>query len=237
VVFTTNQTYSGTYNFAPSAGDIIITAFQRIGIRPPEILQAHLLQAIIEMNLLQAKLSNLQPNLWDVDLQSLALTQGTATYSVPAETVMITNAYLRLPPAGSPTTTDRLIFPISQTEYAALPNKNIQSQPTQFWFNRQISPTITLFPVPDGNGPYTLYYYRVRQIQDALGTNGYQMEVPYLWLDAMTAGLSHRLARVFRPELEDKRKMDADEAWKIAATQNVENVPLYIAPGLWSYFT
>lgn len=235
MVFTTQATYSGTYNFAPSAGDIIITAFQRIGIRPGEILQHHLQQAVMEMNLLQARLSNLQPNLWDVDLQTLPLQQGVATYSLPAETVMITNAYIR---TGSGTSSiDRLIFPISQTEYAALPNKFQQGTPTQFWFNRLISPTITFYLVPDGNGPYTVYYYRVRQIQDAIGSNGWQMEVPYLWLDAMTAGLAHRLSRVFAPQLEQIRKADADEAWKIAADQNTENVPLYIAPGLSGYFS
>jgi hypothetical protein len=234
MVFTTQANYTGTYNFLPAVGDIILTAFQRIGIRPTEVLQTHLQQALIEMNLLQSKLSNLQPNLWDVDLQTVPLVQGTATYSVPAETVMITNAYIRI--TTGTTTIDRLIFPISQTEYAALPNKNQQAPPTQFWFNRLISPTITLWPVPDGNGPYTVYYYRVRQIQDAALPNGFQMEVPYLWLDAMTAGLAHRLARVFAPQLEQIRKADADEAWAIAAKQNVENVPLYIVPGLWSYF-
>lgn len=234
MVFTTSATYSGTYNFLPSAGDIIITAFQRIGVRPTEILQTHLQQAVMELNLLQSKLSNLQPNLWDVDLQTLPLIQGSATYSVPAETVMITNAYVR---TGSGTSTvDRLIFPISQTEYAAVPNKLVQEPPTQFWFNRLISPTITFYPVPDGNGPYTVYYYRVRQIQDALLPNGFQMEVPYRWLDALTAGLAHRLAAVFAPQLEQLRKMDADEAWRIAATQDTENVPLYITPGIASYF-
>jgi hypothetical protein len=235
MVFTSAATYSGSYNFLPSAGDIIITAFQRIGIRPTEILQTHLQQAIIEMNLLQVKLSNLQPNLWDVDLQILPLVQGTATYSLPAETVMITNAYIRTGIGNQ--SIDRLIFPISQTEYAAIPNKFVQAPPTQFWFNRLISPTLTLYQVPDGNGPYTLYFYRVRQIQDATLPNGFQMEVPYLWLDAMTAGLSHRLARVFAPTLEQIRKADADEAWTVAATQNVENVPMFIAPGLIGYFT
>lgn len=235
MVYTAQATYSGTYNFLPSTGDIIITAFQRVGVRPTEILTSHLQQAVIELNLLQSKLSNLQPNLWDVDLQSIPLVQGTATYSLPAETVMITNAYVR---TGSGTASiDRLIFPLSQTEYAALTNKFVQAPPTQFWFNRLISPTITFYQVPDGGGPYTVYYYRVRQIQDANLPNGQQMEVPYRWLDAMTAGLAHRLSAVYAPQLEQIRKMDAEEAWRIAATQDTENTPLFIAPGLIGYFT
>jgi hypothetical protein len=233
-MFPTTQTYSGTYNFAPSAGEVILNAFQRIQVRPAEVLQNHLQQAVMELNLLLVKMSNLQPNLWTVDLQSMPLVQGTNSYSLPAETVMITNAYIR---TGTGTSTnDRLIFPISQTDYAAIVNKNAQGFPSQFWFDRLISPTITFYLTPDGNGPYTLYYYRVRQIQDATVAGGINVEVPYLWLDALAAGLAHRLARVFAPQLEMIRKQDADEAWQIAATQNTENVSLYIAPGVGSYF-
>ena len=233
-MFTTSQTYSGAYNFAPSAGEIIINAFQRIQVRPGEILQQHLQQAVMELNLLLVKLSNQQPNLWTVDLQAMPLVQGTASYSLPAETVMITNAYVRT--GVGVAITDRLIFPISQTEYAALVNKATQGFPSQFWFDRLISPTITLYLTPDGNGPYTLYFYRVRQVQDATVAGGINIEVTYLWLDAAAAGLAHRLARVFAPALEQLRKADADEAWHIAATQNVENVGLNISPGLGSYF-
>lgn len=228
------QTYSGTYDFSPTTGEIIVNAFQRIQVRPTEILTSHLQQAVMELNLLLAKMSNQQPNLWSVDLQSIPLVQGQRTYSLPAETVMITNAYIR---TGSGTSTnDRLIFPISQTEYAAIANKESQGTPTQFWFDRLISPTITFYLTPDGNGPYVCNYYRVRQIQDAKVPNGLTVEVPYLWLDALAAGLAHRLARIYAPHLEPVRKMDAEEAWAIAATQNVENVNLYLAPGIGGYF-
>lgn len=233
-MFSTAQTYTGSYDFAPSAGDIIINAFQRIRVRPTEILASHLQQAVAELNFLFARMSNLQRNLWTVDLQSIPLVQGQATYSIPAETVMITDAYVR---TGSGTSSiDRIIFPISEAEYAAISNKNTQGTPTQFWFNRLISPTITLYLTPDGNGPYTIYYYRVRQLQDAIPSNGQNIDVPYRWLDAVTAGLAHRLARIYAPELEQVRKMDADEAWAIAAQQDTENVPLYITPDLTGYY-
>ena len=72
-MFNTQQTYSGSYNFAPSGGEIILNAFQRIQVRPPEIVQNQLQMAIMELNLLLARMSNLQPNLWTVDLQALPL--------------------------------------------------------------------------------------------------------------------------------------------------------------------
>jgi len=228
------QVYSGTTNFAPTSGEIIMNAYQRIAIRPTELLVTHLTSAVMELNLLLAKMSNMQPNLWTVDLQALPITQGNATYSLPSDTVMITNAYISVGSGAS--RIDTLIWPLSQTEYAAIANKASQGKPTTFWFNRIISPTITLYLTPDGNGPYTINYYRVRQIQDATLPNGVNAEVPYLWLDALVAGLAHRLARIYQPQLEQIRKADADEAWAIAATQNVENVALNITPGLGGYF-
>lgn len=207
-------------------------AFARIGVRRSDILQTHLADARIEANLLLAKISNLQPNLWTVDLQSVLLVQGTAVYTVPPETVMVLDAYIRY---GSPSV-DRSIYPISRSEYATYPNKTTQGPPSVFWFDRLIAPTITLWATPDGNGPYTLFYYRVRQVQDAEYANGQNIEIPYLWLDAFTAGLAHRLSRIYAPSLEGQRKMDADDAWQTAATQNVENVNLMINPGLSSYF-
>lgn len=226
------MTTSGTYNFSPSLGEVVLNAYARIGIRRAEIEQTHLADARMEANLLLAKLSDQQPNLWAVDLLNISLVQGTLTYTVPPETAMILDVFIRY---GNPST-DRSIYPISRSEYATYPEKSLQAFPTVFWFDRLIAPTITLWPVPDGNGPYTLYYYRVRQIQDAEYANAQNIEIPYLWLDAFTAGLAARLARIYAPQLEGQRKMDADEAWELAAKQDTENVNLVFSPGLSSYF-
>ena len=189
-------------------------------------------RAVMEMNLALVKFNNLQPNLWTVDLQSIPLVQGSATYSIPAETTMILDLFIRY---GSPAV-DRYLQPVSRTEYASIAVKTTQGFPSQYWFDRLISPTITFYLVPDGAFPYTAYYYRVRQIQDATITNGYNIEVVYRFLDALTSDLAHRLARIYRPELEAVRKGDRDESWLIAASADVENVPLVIVPGVGGYY-
>ena len=66
----------------------------------------------------------------------------------------------------------RIILPISRSEYANYPNKSQQGFTTTFWFDRLLSPTITLWPVPDGTSAQYLKYYRVRQIQDSNFTSG-----------------------------------------------------------------
>lgn len=226
------MTSSGTTAFNLSNASIAVAAYSRIQVRRTELLAQHMQDAFQEFNLLLASLSNSQVNLWTVDLVSVPLVAGTATYSVDASTIMILDAYLAY---GSPTT-NRLIFPISRTEYASYPNKTDQGVPSVFWFDRLISPTLTLWLVPDAMSTYTLNYYRCQQIQDANLPSGETPNVPYRWLDALVAGLAHRLARIYKPELEAVRSADFDKAWHIAAAQDVENVGLNITPGLSGYY-
>lgn len=231
-MFPTTQVTTQNYDFAPSLGEITLNAFSRIGVRPSEILQQHMMQARMSANFLLSEWSNLTPNLWEVGLQQLPLVQGSATYSVPAETVMILDMYISY---GTPAT-DRYIYPISRTEYASYPNKTQQSFPTVYWYDRLISQTVTFWPVPDGNGPYIAKFYTVRQTQDADFAGGLNVEIPYRFLDAFTAGFAWKLSEHFRPDLEDKMLARYERAMKIATTQDTENVGLSITPAIGGYY-
>jgi hypothetical protein len=233
--FPSAVTTSGNYNFNPATGDFILNAFDRIQVRPTEIEQTQFQRAIMELNLALVRF-NVMPgqNLWTIELNSIPLVQGTATYSVPAETRMILSAFIRY---SSNPVLDRYLFPISRDEYAAISTKTTQGFPSQYWFDRLVSPTVTFYLVPDGSTSYDFFYYSARQIQDANVTNGQNLEIPYRFYDAVTADLAHRLARIYRPELEATRKVDRDEAWAIAATDDTEWTPLYVTPGLGGYYS
>jgi hypothetical protein len=224
------MTTSGTYDFNPALGEIVLYAYMNIGIRPAAVLQEHMESARMATNMMLSRWANQGVNLWAVDLITTPLVEGQATYDVDPNTVMILDAYTT---AGGP---DRVIMPISRTEYASYPNKTQQGFPTSFWFNRLISPEVTLWPVPDGNSATILKYYSVRRIQDANLRNGQQVEVPYLWLEAFADGLAYRLARIWAPQMAVNLKMQADESYQIAAVQNVENTPVYISPMIGGYF-
>lgn len=225
---------SGTFNFFPTNAEIVAGAYGRIQIRRTELEPSHLIDAIAELNFFLAAFNDVGPNLAQVDLQSLPLVQGVATYTLPAETVMVTDVFLTYPSGQG--TNDQYLYPISRTEFAAIPNKTVQGRPNQYWLNRQQVPQITFYMVPDGAGPYTINYFRFRQVQDSVMQYDTTPEVPNRALDAIIAGLAYRLARIYRPELEDKRKIDASEAWSIYAKQDTENVALFIQPGLAAYW-
>ena len=226
---------SGTYTFNPSLGEITLYAYNLIGVRNTAILQEHMEAARMATNMILSRWSNQGVNLWAVDLITTPLVQGQATYNVDANTVVMLDAYMRIDD-GVNDPIDRLILPISRTEYASYPNKEQQGFTTAFWFDRLLSPTVTLWPVPDGTSAQYLKYYRVRQIQDANMQNGEQVEIPYLWMEALAFGLAQRLALIWAPEKVAIMKPLADEAYQIAADQNVETAQQFISPVISGYW-
>jgi hypothetical protein len=227
------MTTSGTYAFNPSLGELTLYAYNLIGVRNTAVLQEHMTAARMASNLLLANWANRGVNLWAVDLVTVPLVQGQATYSVDGNTVVMLDAYIETVTDG--VATDRIILPVSRTEYASYPNKEQQGFPTVFWFDRLIAPEVTLWPVPNGQQTY-LKYYRVRQIQDANLTSGQTVEIPYLWLDAFANGLASRLAMIWNPQMIQILKPIADESYQIAADQNVETAQQYISPMTSGYF-
>lgn len=229
------MTSSGTYLYAPSAGELVLYAFNLCQVRSTSLSQEHLNSARQAMNLMLSRWSNMGVNLWRVDTETITLSAGVSTYSVPADTIMILDMYARTP-TGT-TNTDRIMMPISRTEYASYPNKTQQGFPTVFWFDRLISPTVTIWPLPDGSGnPTTITYYRVTQVQDANLPGGETIDIPYRWLDAFANGLAYYLSRIWQPQLTAQLKGEADEAYQIAAAQDTENVSVYISPMIGGYF-
>jgi hypothetical protein len=180
-----------------------------------------------------------------VNYATAAATSGTGgtitsstpspTYGVNPNTVVILDAYMGIVQTGSPEI-DRIITPISRTEYASYPNKLQTGFSTTFWFDRLIAPTVTLWPAPDGSSAQVLKYYRVTQIEDANFQGGQTVDVPYLWMEAFADGLAYRLAKVWNPQIAPALKAVADETYDIASRQNVETAQQYISPQVMGYY-
>lgn len=224
---------SGTYNFNPPIGQLTLTAFSRIGVRRTELTAQHMENAYLEANLLQADWSADGITWWTVQLVTQPLTAATPTYLIPANTLSVLDVFVA--PNSGTSGQNRLLFPFSRTDYASLANPTQTGFPTSFWFDRALTPTLTLWPVPDNTTSYLMSYYIYTQQQDAVLRQGGNAAVPYWWLDAYVADLSYRLARHHAPQLELQRKQDKIDAYE-RATKQVEPSPLYISPGLSSYY-
>lgn len=239
------MTTSGTTGFSLSGADLLLEAFERIQIRAAAITPDHILSARRSMNLVQARWANRGTNLWKVDPSAtptaIALTPGTATYALDPAVVMVLDLYVRtIDQNGNPT--DRILTPLSRSDYAATPNKAIEAPPTVYLFDRQaLQPTITLWPVPDLANTYTLQLYTVRQLQDANALAAQGPDLPYRFLEALAAELAVHLARKYPPAPASgvaiaDLKLAAEEAWEEAAQEDRERVPMFVVPNLSGYF-
>lgn len=226
---------TGTYAYNPAAANLTMVAFARIGLRRTALTAQHLSDAETEGNLLQVEIGNKQPNAWKQELYSIPLVQGTATYTLPSRLIAIRDAYVTITSGG--VSTDQIVWALSTYEYDSQANKTQQAVPTAYWMNRLITPTITMWPVPDGNATYTLNVRMLSQVQDMAFAGGAQLDMPYRFLDVFVAGLAHRMARIYARDQEQLRKMDYMDAWANAAAQDVDdNVGLTIAPDTSGYW-
>src|ERR1700722_2557101 len=163
---------SGTFNFAPSMGEAVLYAYGLCGIRRTGLTQQHFEDARLATNMMMLRWSSKGVNLWQAELDQIPLCRGQSTYSVPSNTIVMLDAYITLNNGSAGI--DRLILPISRTEYASFANKHSIGFPTSFWFDRLLAPTVTLWPVPTGQES-CFKYYRLRQTQDSALSNGTQV--------------------------------------------------------------
>lgn len=225
------MTTSGTYTFGDSEQiDIITEAFERIGRPPSSLASQDIDSARRSINYLFSDWANQGPNLWTTELFSIPLVAGQASYALTPEQVYILQAYTRTTAGG--VNTDLVIQPISRSEYAALPHKEQQgARPTQFYFERTITPTIYVWPVPQ-DATVTLRYYAMNIQQDA-GAFTNSMDAPNRWMEAIASGLAAKLAVKFAPDRLEYLLGMADKAYGIAAAEDRERVPLRITIDRW----
>ncbi len=228
-------TQTGTYKFGLTGADLSLECLDRLQIRGPAITIDHLSSIANSFNLVQSEWSNRGVNLWEIVEMTIPLVQGTATYPIDVRSMFLApEAFLRT--TVNTVTKDIVLFPLSRAEFAAIPSKTQQSRPTSYWFDRLLSPTITLWPVPDANGPYELHYWRASQQQDMNATLGALPDIPYRFYEAFCAEVTAHMAMKWRPEIWDKLLAYATERWKEAAGEDREKVSLYIAPDFSGYY-
>jgi hypothetical protein len=225
------MTTSGAATFNLDLNEIVEECFERCG---SELRTGYDLRtARRSLNLLLADWANRGINLWTVEQGSQVLTPGTATYTLPADTVDLMEHVIRTGAGNASTQTDLTITRISVSTYSSIPNKLQSARPIQIWINRQgPAPQFTVWPTPDNSQTYTLVYWRLRRMQDAGSGGGYTQDVPFRFLPALVSGLSYYLSMKVPGATERMPMLKAqyDQDWDLASTEDREKAAIRMVP-------
>ena len=213
---------SGSRDFDLDVAEIIEEAYERCGIELRTGYDAR--SARRSMNLMFADWANRGLNLWTVKQATQALTQGTATYTFTADYTDLLDVVVRR--SG----TDFELSRMSRSEYLNTPNKTTQGRPSQFYYNRQVSPEVTLWPTPE-NSTDTLVYYYVQRIEDVDALVN-TTDAPFRFLPCMVAGLAYYTAVKKAPERVQLLKNLYEEEFQRAADEDEDRVALKLQPSV-----
>jgi hypothetical protein len=213
----------------PDLSELFEEAYERAGL---EMRSGYDLKTIRRsLNILTLEWQNRGLNLFTVESGTQALSAGTATYTLPADTIDIIEHQLRTGSGSSQV--DTALERISVSTYAQQTNKNTQGRPTQVYVQRLATETkVTLWPVPDATQPYTLVYYRLKGIDGlASGISG-SAAIPPRFVPALVSGLAMHVA-MKKPEAASRvmaLKQEYEEQFALAAGEDQERASLQFSP-------
>lgn len=216
------MTTSGSRDFNLDVAEAIEEAYERIGLEMRTGYDAK--TARRSMNLMFAEWANRGLNLWTVATGTTTLTQGTSQYTLAEDVVDLLDMVLRR--SG----TDYELTRISRGDYLDFPNKTDQGRPSQFYFDRQIAPEITLWQTPENSTDQLVYYY-VRRIEDVDSLTN-TTAVPFRFYPCMVAGLSYYLSIKRAPDRVQMMKSIYEEEFQRAANEDEDKVPLMLTPSI-----
>lgn len=226
------MTTTGTTSFNLDMNDLLEEAFERATGGARELRSGYDFRtARRSLNLLTIEWASRGINLWTLESGTLQLTQGASTYQLPADTIDLAEHVIRQNPGNTSTQADLTITRISVSTYATIPNKLATGRPIQIFIERLVNgPRINVWPVPN-NDSYTLYYWRLRRIQDA-GTGVSTQDIPFRFLNCMVAGLAYYIAMKV-PEGRDLLqglKTEYEQQWDTASSEDREKAPIRFVP-------
>jgi hypothetical protein len=216
----------------PDLAELFEEAFERAGL---EMRTGYDLKTVRRsLNLLTLEWQNRGLNLFTIEAGTQALTQGTATYTMPSDTIDLIEHQLR---TGTGTNQiDTALQRISVSTYAQQTNKNTRGRPTQIYVDRGVSNVnVTIWPVPEDN-TYTLAYYRLKGISGLSSGIGTSAAIPPRFVPALVAGLAFNIS-MKKPEAAVRAQAlqaEYERQFALAASEDQETASSYFTP--WSSY-
>ena len=225
---------SGSKDFELDVADYGEEAFERCGL---ELRTGYDLKtATRSLTLMLAEWATRGLNQWTVAQKTIPMVADTTVYDVdstnPTATIDVLDVFIRETIGG--TATDVPLSRMSRAEYSHVATKTSTGKPNQFYVNKLLSPTITVWPAPDKSSTYTVYVNALSRMDDAdAGAN--TMQVPFRFYPCLAAGLAYYIALKKAPDRVQMLKSLYEEEFTRALSQDEERASFRVSPDLRNY--
>ncbi len=170
----------------------------------------------------------------DTTTKILTVTRASNSTTAAAHTASVngvsTKVFLTSSVATTGVTSDLPVSRVSRSEYLAIPSKTTNGRPTQFYYNRQTTPTVSLWPSPDDATQVFVYNY-VDRIEDAKDLANIA-DAPYRFLPCLVAGVAYYVSMKKAPERVQLLKNVYEEEFQRAADEDTNRVSLKLQPSI-----
>jgi len=219
------MTVSGSTDFELDVADYIEEAFERCGL---EVRTGYDLKtAKRSLNLMFADWANRGLNQWTIEQRTFTVTSNDGNYDLANDVIDILSLVDRR--SGTDFALDR----ISRDEYLNIPTKSTQSRPTQYFVDRQITPVLKMWPLPD-NSTDVVIYDALTRLDDA-DTYVNTIGVPFRFYPALAAGLAYYISIKRAPDRMQMLKALYEEEINRAMDEDRDRASFRVAPDLRNY--
>jgi hypothetical protein len=219
------MTVSGSTDFELDVADYIEEAFERCGL---EVRTGYDLKtAKRSMNLMFADWANRGLNQWTIEQRTFTVTSNDGDYDLGTDVIDILSLVVRR--SGTDYALDR----ISRDEYLNIPTKTTQARPTQYFVDRQITPVLKMWPLPD-NSTDVIIYDALTRLDDA-DTYTNTLGVPFRFYPALAAGLAYYISVKRAPDRMQMLKALYEEEINRAMDEDRDRASFRVAPDLRNY--
>ena len=211
---------SGSKNFELQVDEYIEEAFERCGLEFRTGYDAR--TAKRSLNLLLADWANRGLNQWTIAQRTLTLSQGTSAYNLGTDVIDILSAVC------SRSSSDLSMQRLSRDGYIVIPSKTTQGRPSQFFLDRQITPSLKLYPAPE-NATDTIIYDALVRMDDADAYTN-TIEVPFRFYPCLAAGLAYYISMKKAPDRVQLLKAVYEEEFERARTEDRDRSSFNVTP-------
>jgi hypothetical protein len=217
---------SGTKTFELDVADYIEEAFERCGIEVRTGYDQR--TARRSLNLLLAEWANRGLNQWTIKEEIINVGSTSASYTLAASDIDIISAVVRFTNGvGTQSQVDLTLDRVSREYYLNIPNKLTPGRPVQFFVDRQVTPVLYLWPMPNMNY-YVVVNKLVRMDDAAAGAN--TLQLPFRFYPCLAAGLAYYLSMKKAPERTQMLRAAYEEEFDRASGEDRDRAGLRLTP-------